>query len=53
MKKVKAEVRKKLEQLIGTQLNNEKLMKAINCRVMQEAGYIINVCTLGQEILKT
>ena len=48
MERVKAEVRKRLEQLIGKQLNDENLMKAINCRVIPVAGYVMNVCTLGK-----
>ena len=33
MERIKAEVRKRLEQLIAEQLNDENLMKAINCLV--------------------
>ena len=48
MERVKVEVRKRLEQLIGKQLNDENLMKAINCRIIPVAGYVMNVCTLGK-----
>ena len=34
--------------MIGKQLNDENLMKAINCRVIPVAGYVMNVCNLGK-----
>ena len=52
MERVKAEVRKRPEQLIGKQLNDENVMEAINCRVIPVAGYVMNVCTLGKGDLK-
>ena len=48
MESVKAEVRKRLEQLVGKQLNDENLMKAINFKVITVAGYLMNVCTLAK-----
>ena len=48
IERVKADVRKRLEQLIGKRLNAENLMKAINCRVIPVARYVMNMCTLGK-----
>ena len=46
MERVKKEKRKKLDHLMGLNLNDENLMKAINCRVIPAAGYIMNVWNL-------
>ena len=46
MQRVKKEIAKRLEQLVGMNLNDENLAKAINCRVVPVAGYIMNVCNL-------
>ena len=34
MEKVRKEISKRMEQLVGMNLYNENLMKAINCRVI-------------------
>ena len=44
MQRVKKEIAKRLEQLMGVNLNDENLVKAINCRVVPVAGYVMNVC---------
>ncbi|CAB4015300.1 Hypothetical predicted protein [Paramuricea clavata] len=44
MQRVKKEIAKRLEQLVGINLNDENLVNAINCRVVPVAGYIMNVC---------
>ena len=46
MQRVKKKVKKRLEQLVKTNLNDESLMKAINCRIVPVAGYVMNVCSL-------
>ena len=46
MEKVKKEVSKRMEQLVGMNIYNENLMKAINCRVISVLGYVMNVCNL-------
>ena len=46
MQRVKNEIAKRLEQLMGVNLNDENLGKAINCRVVPVAGYVMNVCNL-------
>ena len=46
MQRVKKEIAKRLEQLVGMNLTNENLVKVINCRVVPVAGYIMNVCNL-------
>ena len=43
MERVKKEIRKRLDHLTGQHLNDENLMKAINCRVIPVAGYVMNV----------
>ena len=48
MERVKKEIRKRLENLTGLNLNDKSLMKAIKCRVKPVAGYLINVCNLGK-----
>ena len=47
MKRVKKEIRR-LDHLTGLNLNDKNLMKAINCRVIPVAGYVMNVCNLGK-----
>ena len=44
LEKVKKEIKKSAEQLVKLDLNDKNLMKAINCRVIPVAGYIMNVC---------
>ena len=46
MEKVKKEISKRMEQLVGMNIYNENLMKAINCRVISVLGYVLNVCNL-------
>ena len=46
MERVKIEMEKRLEQLVKMNLNDRNLIKAINCRVVPVAGYIMNVCNL-------
>ena len=48
MERVKKEIRKRLDHLMGLNLNDKNLMKAINCRVIPIAGYVMNVCNLGK-----
>ena len=48
MEGVKKEIRRRLDHLIGPNLNDKNLMKAINCRVIPVAGYVMNVCNLGK-----
>ena len=48
MERVKKEIRKRLDHLTELNLNNPNLMKAINCRVLPVAGYVMNVCHLGK-----
>ena len=48
MERVKKEIRKRLDHLVGLNLNNQNLMKAINCRVIPVAGYVMNVVNLGK-----
>ena len=48
MERVKTEIRKRLDHLTGLNLNEKNLMKAINCRVIPVAGYVMNVCNLGK-----
>ena len=50
MERVKKEIRR-LGHLMGLNLNNKNLMKAINCRVIPVAGYLMNVCNLGKSDL--
>ena len=44
--RVKKEIKKRTEHLIKLYLNDKNLMKAINCRVIPVAGYIMNVCMI-------
>ena len=46
MERVKKEFKRRTEQLVSLNLNDENLIKAINCRVIKVAGYIMNVCNL-------
>ena len=48
MERVKNEIMRRLNHLIGLHLNDQNLMKAINCRVIPVAGYVMNVCNLGK-----
>ena len=48
MKRVKKGIGKKLAHLTRLNLNDQNLMKPINCRVITVAGYIMNVCNLGK-----
>ena len=46
--RVKKEIKKKLEHLTGLNVNEKNMMKAINCRVIPVAGYVMSVCNLGK-----
>ena len=46
MERVKKEIKIRLEQIMKTSLNDGNLVKAINCRVIPVAGYIMNLCNL-------
>ena len=46
MERVKEEIRKSQDHLTGLNLNDKNLMKAINCRVIPIAAYVMNVCNL-------
>ena len=48
MERLKKEIRKNLNYLTGLNLNDQNTMKAINCRVIPVAGYLMNVCNLGK-----
>ena len=48
MTRVKEEIRRRLEHLVKQQLNDRNLMKAINCRIIPVAGYVMKVCKLGK-----
>ena len=48
MERVNKEIRRRLDHLTGLNLNDKNLMKAINCRVIPVAGYVMNVCNLGK-----
>ena len=48
MERVKKEIRKWLNHPNELNLNDQNLMKAINCRVIPAAGYVMNVCNLGK-----
>ena len=48
MERVKKEIRKRLDHLTGLNLNDKNFMRAINCRVIPVAGYVMNVCNLGK-----
>ena len=46
LERVKKEITKRTEHLVKLHLNDNNLMKGINCRVIPVAGYIINVCVI-------
>ena len=46
VERVKKEIKKRTEHLVKLHLNDKNLMKAINCRVIPVAGYIMNVCVI-------
>ena len=46
--RVKKEIQKRLDHLIGLNLHDQNLMKAINRRMMPFDGYVMNVCNLGK-----
>ena len=46
--RVKKEIRRRLDHLTGLNVNDKNSMKAINCRVIPVAGYVMNVCNLGK-----
>ena len=48
MERVKKEIRKRLDHLTSLNLNDQNLMKAINCRAIPVAGHVMNVCNLGK-----
>ena len=48
MERLKKEIRKKLDHLTGLNLNDQNLMKAINCPVIPVTGYVMNVFNLGK-----
>ena len=48
MERLKKEIRKKQDHLTGLNLNDQNLMKAINCPVIPVAGYVMNVFNLGK-----
>ena len=51
MERVKKEIRRRQDHLTGLKLNDKNLMKAINCRVVTVAGYVMNVCNLEKDDL--
>ena len=46
--RVKKEIRRRLDHLTELNLSDKNSMKAINCRVIPVAGYVMNVCNLGK-----
>ena len=46
LERVNKEIKKHTEHLVKLHLNDKNLMKAINCRVIPVAGYIMNVCVI-------
>ena len=46
LERVKKEIKKRTEHLVMLHLNAKNLIKAINCRVIPVAGYIMNVCVI-------
>ena len=52
MERVKKEIKIRSEQIMETSLNDENLIKAINCRVIPVAGYIMNLCNLSTDDIK-
>ena len=45
---MKNEIMRRLEHLMDLHLHDQNLMKAISCRVIPVAGYVMNVCNLGK-----
>ena len=45
-------VKKRTEKLVELELYDKNLMKAINCRVIPVAGYLMNVCKFSQRIFE-
>ena len=52
MERVKKEINKKMEQLVGMSLYDRSLIKPIYSRVILVARYVINVCDLRKDDLK-
>ena len=48
MERVKNGIMRRLDHLMGLHLNDQNLMKAIKCRVIPFAEYVMNVCNLGK-----
>lgn len=48
MERLKKEISKRMQQLVGMDIYDENLMKAINCRVISVARYVMNVCDLSK-----
>ena len=46
MERVKNEIMRRLEHIMGLHLNDQNLMEAVNCRVIPVAGYVMNACNL-------
>ena len=46
--RVKKEIKRRLDHLTELNLNDKNMMKAINCRVISVAGYVMNICNLGK-----
>ena len=44
LERVKKEIKKREEHLVKLHLNDKNLIKAIDCKVIPVAGYIMNVC---------
>jgi hypothetical protein len=44
-------VERRTKELVELELNDKNLMKAINCRVIPVAGYLMNVCKFSKEDL--
>ena len=52
MERVKKEIRKRLSHLSKLNLDDQNLMKAINCRGIPVPGYVMNVCHLAKNELE-
>jgi hypothetical protein len=50
-RRLKDVIRKRTEELVGLELYDKHLIKAINCRVIPVAGYIMNICKFSNEDL--
>ena len=48
MERVKKEIQKRLDHLVGLNLSDQNLMKDINCRVIPVMRYVMNVVNLGK-----